>query len=289
MLTAFLWIILTASVIALIAIASPIRLSCKAVYRKGGRETEFRAAAHYLHPLILRAEYSSADERTKIFIFGFERRRGGNKGGQGGINTDGVNTDGINTDGVNTDGINMEDGINTDGINTDGINTTEDGINTDGINTEESNTKKDAGAKEKKRPLMSRIKSGINNIKRRRVYKVIRNKPLREKLLRWLKRSSVRAMRTVSFENLKLRVRIGTRDPAALGKIYGYFYATRSALSPQCYHIDLSMEPVFMKRCLDIDSELKIKTTLSTILWHFILIAATFPYLRVRKVVKIKR
>ena len=133
---------------------------------------------------------------------------------------------------------------------------------------------------------MSSIKSKIDDIKRHRAYKVISNKPLRKKLLRWLKRSTVHAIRIASFKKLKVHVKVGTRDPATLGKIYGYFSAAKSALALQNYHADLTMEPIFTEKRLDIDSELKLKTTLSIILWRLIAIAATFPYLRVRKIIR---
>ena len=309
MLTVLLWITLTASAILLIAIASPIRLSCKAVYREDGHNTIFNASAHYPHPLILRAEYSSTDNRVKFFILGFEKKQGDDQDDNDGMNTEDVDMEDINTNGIDTEDINAEevnaDNINTNGINNEDVNTDDtdkkgtntENINTDDIskktiNTEDGNARNSADAKknydikEKISSGISKINSYINAIKRNRVYKIISNKPLREKLSRWLKRSSVRAMRIVSFEKLKLHARFGIHDPATLGKIYGYFSATKSALTLRDYHIDLNMEPVFMEKCLDIDAELKIKTTLSTILWHLTIIAVTFPYLRLRKVIK---
>jgi len=289
MLTALLWITLAASTLLLIAVASPIRASCKAVYKENERNTQLRAAAYYLNPLILRIEYSSADERFKLFILGFEKRRGVNKDidaedtGASGIDTDNISIDDIGTDGIDTNSIST-DNISTNSIDTNNIST--NSISTDDINTGSINTN-DTDAKEKTtRFSLSKIKSMINNIKRNRIYKIAADKPLRKKLLRWLKSSFTRVIRAVSFEKLKIHARIGMADPAALGKIYGYFSATKSALTPQHYHIDLSMEPIFMEKRLDIDSELKIKTTLSTILWQLIMIAATFPYLRVWKIIK---
>jgi len=291
-LTAILWITLIALTVLLIAIASPIQASCKAVYTEGKRDTEFRAAAYYMHPLVLRAEYSAEDERFDIFILGFKKKRGGSTGDQDGqgIDTEDIDTRDVDKDGINTNVINTED-TNTDGINKDGINTKDvntNGIDSNSINTDNINTSGNTEIKEEKVPLMSRIKSKINDIKSRRVYKIISNKPLRKKLLRWLKRSSIRVMRTVSIKKLKLHIRLGIQNPATLGKMYGYFSAAQSALTLQRYRVDLDMEPIFMEKCLSIDSELKIKTTLSTILWQLAMIAVTFPYLRVRKIIRIK-
>jgi hypothetical protein len=305
-LTTLLWITLIALIILLIAVASPIKVSCKAVYKESEHNTEFRAAAHYLHPLILKTEYSTETEEFYLFILGFKKRFGDDKDNQGidtedinigdvdvnNIDTDDINTNSIDTNSIDTNDVNTEDvytnsidtnNIDTDGVNTNDINTNE--INTDSINTEDTDK---SDAKEKKISLMSKIKSKINDIKRHRAYKIISNKPLLKKLLRWLKRSSVRAIRTVSLKKLKLHIRIGLQDPAKLGKIYGYFSATQSALTPQHYRVDLNMTPVFTEKCLSIDSELEIKTTLSTILWQLTMIAVTFPYWRVWRIIRIK-
>jgi hypothetical protein len=284
MLTALLWTTLIASIILLTAIASPIRLSCKAAYKEGPKDKDFSAAACYIHPLIFRMEYSIKDGEFKIFILGFEKRLGGGKedNGEENINTGNIGTDDIDKEDVYTNDINT-DSVDKDSINKDDVNTND--INTDNANTDSVNT--DSVNEEKKIPLMSRLKSKINEIKRHKAYKVISNKPLRTKLLRWLKRSSIRVIRAISIEKLKLHVRIGLNDPASLGKIYGYFSAAQSALALQHYRADLSMTPVFTEKRLDLDSELKIKTTLSIILWQLIMIAVTFPYWSVWRVWRI--
>jgi len=303
--TVILWIVLTVLIILLIIIASPIRIFCEAAYRDGGG-TNFNILAHYLHPLIIRMEYSSEDGQKNWFILGFKKKkRGGGQEGvgvngvvdddvsdvgvdsvdsvdrkdvhTGNVGTDNVNNvkaDNVSTNSVSTDNVSA-DNVSTDHISTDNVNT--DNISTDNTSTDDTNTKK------KKNSLLSRIKSKINDIKRSRVYKIISNKPLRNKLLRWLKSSIVRLIRIVPLKNLKLHAKIGVNDPAELGKICGYFYAARSVLTLRNYNVDMSMEPIFTEKRLDIDSELKIRTTISIIIWHLAAILATFPYLRVRK------
>ncbi len=295
MITTILWITLIASIILLIAVASPIRLSCKVAYGKNGRDADFYAVAHYPHPRILRAEYSAANG-LKFFILGFEKGDGDRNANNDDTrnndidNTDDINgTDGINAENTDTEDVNAKDINNTDVINAKNTDTedvnTNDINNTKSINTETENVnhEKSRDTKEKRRSISSKIRSGINGVKRHNLYKILRNKPLRKKLSRWIKRSLVRAVRIVSVETLKLRMRIGLRDPATLGKIYGWFLATQSALSLRDYRIDLSVDPVFTEDCLHIDSELKIKTTPSIILWQLAIIAVTFPYWKVRK------
>lgn len=290
MLAVLLWITLAASILLLAAVAAPIRVSCKAVYTEEGSDTELNAAACYLHPAILRAEYSSADEQVKFFILGSERKSGGGKDDKDdqdiraedtGANS--INADDTDTEDLDIGSIDIED-IDADSINIDDADTKEN-IDAAGNDTDSN---PDTDAKEEKPFSLSKIKSTIGDIKRNRFYKIISNKPMRKKLLRWLKRSFSHVTRAVSFEKFKLHARIGLQDPATLGRIYGCVSAAQSALTPRRYNIDLSIEPIFTEKRLDIDLELRIKTTLSIILWQLIMIAATFPYLRVRKTLKSK-
>lgn len=314
MLTAILWITLAASTAFLILIASPIRLSVKAAFREDGHDedkhhTEFSALTYYIHPLVLRLEYSSEYEHTRLVILGFKKSLGG--AGQQNTADDATDTNGINTDNADTadnQDTAQDNGINTydtDDIDTDSINpenTRDNGINTDGTATDDTNTNgidtenprdETVNTAAKERPtLLSRIRTRINGIKRNRVYRILRDKPLRAKLFRWLKRSAACALRTVSFERIKLhaRVGVGTHNPALLGKIYGYFFAAKSALAIRKRSgVDLAMEPVFTESCFNVDSEATLKTSLSEALWLLTVALGTFPYWRVWRTLRKKK
>jgi hypothetical protein len=272
--TTLLWIALAASTALLFAIASPIRLSGKASFHGQDGDTGFSALFYFLHPWIFRVEYSP--EGTRFFILGFRRKK----------RAAAVNADSGAADAFKTSGNVAEDAAGGNAAHTDAVKADDAGADTgnggNGIGGNGGGSAPSAGGK--KRPLSAKFKSKINAIKRNRAYRVASDKPLRGKLWRWLKRSLRRALRAASIEKLKVHAKIGLRDPAALGKAYGYFSAAKRALAPRNRSIDLSMEPIFNENRFDIDSEFAVKTTLSTILWQLMAIAATFPYRRFFKV-----
>lgn len=302
MVTTILWIALAVLTVLLIVIASPIRFSGRAAYRQGGRygdgyHTEFSASAYYLHPFLLKVEYSSADERARLVVLGFKRTLGGadkKKDDADKTRNDGADAKNIDTaneqdDGHGDQSVNPKN-TRDDDTDTENINTTDDqtdgdsdkSARDDDIDTENGSTANDQTKKKQRGGLSSRIKTAIDDIKRNKAYKIIRDKPLRGKLLRWLRRLATCALRLVSFERFKLHARVGMRDPTVLGSLYGCFYAAKSALATRKRSaVDLAMEPVFTEKCLDIDSEAELKTSLSEGLWLLTVAAGTFPYLRV--------
>jgi hypothetical protein len=258
---ALLWITLIAATALLILIASPIRLSVKAAYRGDNDDISFNASACYIHPRVLRVDYSSADEGARVFIFGFRRKkRGGHDpAGDGDAPDDASN-------GQPQTAPTIAQGANDD--------TPADPAPEAGDD--------DAPNADAPKGRASTIKDNINALKNGRAYRIFRDKPLRRKVSRWLKRSMRRALRTVSIEKFRLRAAIGLRNPATTGMAYGYFSAVKSALALKNPSIDISMEPTFTERRFDINSDLTIRTTPSTILWQLSAIAATCPYLALR-------
>jgi len=57
--------------------------------------------------------------------------------------------------------------------------------------------------------------------------------------------------RETAFEEVRGKVRIGLRDPAATGMLYGGYWATRFILLATRIHVD--MEPVFDRECLELE------------------------------------
>jgi len=209
------------------------------------------------------------------------------------VNTNEECVDAVNDQPVNTneERVDIDDveSINKDEERVDDsepINTNKERVNIDDepINTD----KKRTTSKPKKPSLRSRIKKRISSIKANKYYRLASDKPLRKKIIKWEKRLIACTIKMISFEYFRLHTRVGYGNPAALGKAYGYFIATREALALRSYSVDLEMEPVFTEECFDIDAKVAGGTTLSVILWYLLVIAATFPYLRVRKVIKNK-
>jgi hypothetical protein len=148
------------------------------------------------------------------------------------------------------------------------------------------NDTKPAEKPKKKPSIAARVKKLVNAIKSHTAYKLVSDEPLRKKASKWLFRLPRRFFKLIYFDTLKLHVRTGYNDPASLGKLYGYFTAAHSALGLQNSFVDMRMEPVFTEKCLEIDSEISMRTSLSVLLWNTLAVLATFPYLRLYRAVK---
>ncbi|MCL2218270.1 MAG: hypothetical protein FWB94_00065 [Chitinispirillia bacterium] len=231
------------------------------------------------------------------------------------INTDdnAINANGdksVNTDnnGIDTDddpAVNTKNNINNDddpptSPDNGSINTNDNDAQVNTDKNKSANTRKSANNEKrsehrsykgmpKDSSLVSKIKKRVNRVKKNKIYKLATDKPLRKKVYRWLRRLLACTFKILLFDHLRLRVRAGYPDPAALGKAYGYFIAAREALQLRSASVDLSMEPVFTENCLNIDARAAGRTTLSIIFWHITVVVLTFPYWRAYRVIRKKK
>jgi hypothetical protein len=290
MLTAFLWTTLILSSLLLFIIAPPIRATVKIRYNKP-QKAEYEIWGSYIHPVIFKYEYSSAKEKGSVKILGREWGKGDrayrgdsqcgmrNEAEWGGISTK------SGGDGEIRAKHTVKEEVKKDILGDDRVDV-KTGISEDNSTKAAADVKP---VKPKKASIIERIKMRIESIKNHKVYKIINDKPLRKKIFGWLRRAFFGLFKLISFDKFKLRAAVGYPDPAALGKFYGYFIAARSALELQKRPFDLSMEPVFTEKCLRIDAEMVVKTSLSVILWYALILAATFPYWRVYRLTKGKK
>jgi len=324
MMTIFLWAVLITAILFLIVIASPLRFGVRVSYSKP-RQPEFEAWLSYVHPAVLTYKYSSDEEQPILAVFGRawgrKRRKGSgvdnidnadnidgvgdvnnvnNIGNGGNINDNSVNND-ISSDDMTVNSNPAGDGVNTSNINenaavdnTADINNTNDAAvdNASDINnTSDKNSGNggDSGKKQKspKISIITRIRQRIDAVRQHRLYRLATDKIFVKKFFRWLLRGVSGIFKFVSIDRLRLRASIGLRDPAALGKLYGYFIAAASALELRGGRgrvIDLAMEPVFTEERLEIDCEMAGGATPSVALWHSLVMLFTFPYWRAWRV-----
>ena len=319
MTTVFLWAVLITATLFLITIASPLRFWVKLRYRKPGKP-EYMAWASYIHPAVITYKYSSEEEQPQFLVFGRawvrKKRKGDcvdniddanniNSAGDANKIDDDTSGDGAvvksESGNGNTSPKSIGDGTgdvsninNTSNTgNTGNINDTNDGNDNDTV----SNTNgKNAGGKGQKPPsppklsIISRIKQRISAIKKHRLYKLAADMVFIKKFSGWLLRGAAGIFKFVSFDRFRLRASVGMRDPAALGKLYGYFIAAASALELRGGRgrgVDLAMEPVFTEERMDVDCEMAGSVTPSVVLWHSLAMLFTFPYWRVLRVMRI--
>jgi hypothetical protein len=292
-LSIILWAILITATLFLVIIASPIRFRGTLSYSKSGRETKYGFRISYIHPMIYRYEQSPEDEHPRTFIFGFERKPesvdeyGGEPAGAYKKHAD-KNGKPANTNKKRTDTDDKPAGTDSRRAETEygdnrwsGAEEKSDERRGSRKRADEDGAVNAKPARPKRKSLLSGIKKRVAGVRSNRYYALINDKPLRKKLLRWFRRLAACVTKTVSFDNFRLRARIGYSDPAALGRTYGYFIAARDALELRNRSVDLAMEPVFTEECFDIDTEAAGRTTISVILWYLLAAACTFPYIRV--------
>ena len=307
-LTILMYIVLFAAAIILIITASPLRFGLDLSYRRAGRDHKYRLWVSYIHPLICKYELTSEDEEPLIVLFGFKKKkRADDEDDNITVSSGPVNDYARKEHGgadIDTDGNTGADTDSTANIDTDSdtaVNTdTNTNINTDtNTNINDKKTKEpgddsnsgkkydgDYRPKRKRVSLRSRIKRRVARIRASKLYRLASNRVFRKNLRKWFLRTLYRMLTTISFDRFVLRARAGYRDPAFLGRAYGYFIAARSALELHSHGVDLAVEPVFTEECLDIDCGVGGRTTLSIILWHMLVVALTFPYWRAYKIIK---
>jgi len=300
-------VIITATLF-LIIIASPVRFGAKLRYRQPKRP-EYAAWVSYIHPAIIMYKYSSEDGQPKILAFGRswgrKKRKGDDVDNTG--NTNNVDNGNDGNDSINDDSDVVKSKRGNDNINPKHIddiaddvsnikhtNDTSDGNDTVGNtnNINDTNGKNGGGQKPPSPPelsIISRIKKRIGAIKKHWLYKLAADRVFIKKFSRWLLRGVTGIFKFVSFDRFRLRASVGMRDPAALGKLYGYFIAAASALELRGKGgrgVDLAMEPVFTEERMEVDCEAAGSVTPSVVLWHSLVMLFTFPYWRVLRAVR---
>jgi len=283
MLTVFLWILLIAATVTLIVIASPIRIGGSAGFSRSGGEYEYSFEGSYIHPLIFKAVYSSKNEHPRVSFLGFTvwPRKKKKK------NTDDDTNANIETDRYN-DTVDATDSRNTPpDANQDSARDAHPAhIPQPPEDTNAGGTDEHPKTPEtpKKKSLRVRIKKRIDIIRKHTVYRLLSDKPMQKKMRRQVTRLLAGILKLISIDSFKLRTKLGYRDPAALGRIYGYFIAARAALELQNRSVDISMEPVFTEECFEIEGALALKTTLSTLTQQCIIIL--LAYWKIRKIME---
>ncbi|MDR3013250.1 MAG: DUF2953 domain-containing protein [Chitinispirillales bacterium] len=297
MITVLLWIAMILAILLIAVLAAPIRFGINAEYRKNGPFVcDFWCS--YVHPAIFRYVWLPENDGEQIWIFGMKRRK---KDEDMGIDDDTDSNNGIDID---KDAGNDEasDDNNRKEVSQKPPSQTSEAAPR--LETPPLSVDKDTAAENTVRPkiksggkkkasyisrIRTFIRTHVKNIRSHYSYKIIRDKPLRNKLIRWLWRLPARLLAPLTLKKLRLHAIAGFHDPAATGKLYGYFSAARSAVIRRGGVIDVSLEPVFMENRLEIDADITAKTTAAALLWWWVgVLLFTFPVYRVYRIFREK-
>lgn len=118
----------------------------------------------------------------------------------------------------------------------------------------------------------------MERIKKNWIFFFLRHKKWRFKVFSWLIRVLKTAGRLVRFEYFRADLRAGVEDPAALGRIFGYYQAVCSALQLMESGVSFFFEPVFMKNHFEAKGVIKIRSSVGSMLAPLGVAVFTFPY-----------
>jgi hypothetical protein len=110
---------------------------------------------------------------------------------------------------------------------------------------------------------------------------VLRRHRMASRSFRWCLRLLKLFFGLVRFDHFRLHAMAGMEDPAALGKIYGWYGAANSALFGKKKNVDIRFEPRFQGAELALDGSIGLRTSIARILTPLIVALVTFPYIRV--------
>ena len=267
MLTVLLWILLILAAAALVIVSSPIRFGAAGSFDKSGRAGG-RFWLSYVHPALFAYEYSSTGRKEHAVIFGIDPKWFG----------------WIKRKRKNVDNSDSNSDINNDDILLDSPDSIGD-INIDNNDNGDTLMARMARRAEniKSGQIYTKTVDVLNDIKSGRSYRYLRDKAIRKKIFKWLRRVWKCAVTTISFDKLELRAAAGFKDPAQTGKMYGYFIATKDALALRNKTINMELKPIFTEERLEADIEFACRTSLAIITSHALILAITFPYRLTRK------
>ena len=278
MLTVFLWIIFGLLILLLLAAIPPIRFGASAKYVSSVR-FNYEFFVSYFHPMFLRLIYSS-EHGGALKILGKTFKLKQKKEDERSSESSEYNEN-INKKAAEPQESESEPPIEYEEKSDYEYESAESQKRESAKVLEE--TREGSEPEEKRVPLFDRIKKRVNKIKRSKAYLFLSDAVWRKKIKSWLGRFLKGALTVVVFNRLRIRVKVGLKDPAALGKLCGYFGAVRSALSLHGRKADIALEPLFMRESLEFEAELRGGTSLLRAASCFFVAVLTFPYIRTYK------
>jgi hypothetical protein len=278
MLTVSLWIALIFLFVLFLLVISPVRFGVSAKYANSGR-FNYEFFVSYLHPVFLKLLYSS-ESGNALKILGKSFKLKQKKSSEASERKSFEDSEDIDRKIVMPQ--ESESGQSSGEFEEERSDYETKSAKESTPALEEVH--EESESQEKQASLFDRIKERVKKIKRSRAYQFLSNAVWRKKIKSWLERFLKGALTVIVFHRLSIWAKVGLMDPAALGKLCGYFNAARSALSLRNRKADMVLEPFFMKECLEFEIELRGGTSLMRAASCFFIALLTFPYFRTYKV-----
>jgi len=286
MLSVFLWIVLIFLILLFLLAISPIRFRLCAKY-VGEERFSYEFFVSYIHPIFLKICYSSESDNTLRIIWKTFKLNQTKESGE----VQGESSETVK----NADSKTAEPQMEESEYSSQKSEEKSAYQDEDTKKQKENSTVifdealEESEYQEERVSLFNKIKRSINKIKKSKPYRFLSDAVLRKKIKSWLGRCLKSTMKVIVFHRLRIWAKVGLNNPAALGKLCGYFSAARSALSLRDRKVDMTLEPLFMKEALEFEVELRGATSIIRAASCFFMAAFTFPYIRTYKVWRRKK
>jgi hypothetical protein len=272
------WIILLGSFFLITFTILCAQLAVTLTFERVQQNKSLSIAAHWLHPLVLRAAFDTKTNEPEVWLFGK----------------------------IRLNPVASREGIGPTTYEAPSVTTPPHSRNVDNKDsTAEKKTFDDTAYSppaEKSRPeegsasaaaasetepagrvpLGKRARSFVAKIKKSAWMKALiffSQTSWRSKIIRWSGRCLISLPRLVSFHSAMVHVRAGLPDPALTGNVFGFWTGVHSALFPQKNdRFALTIDPVFTENCFFIKGDVCIRSSLMRFAVLFALAAVTFPY-----------
>jgi hypothetical protein len=111
-------------------------------------------------------------------------------------------------------------------------------------------------------------------------WRILQRYQMASRALRWCLRLLSLSARSVRLDHVRINVKAGLKDPADLGKIYGWYAAGNRLLFGGRKNIMLGFEPQFMRNSLALNGSVGLQTSVARVLMPLVIGLLTFPWLR---------
>jgi hypothetical protein len=124
-----------------------------------------------------------------------------------------------------------------------------------------------------------RLRSFWNSLRANRVLFVLRQTDFRRAALRWAMRGIARFFGILKLDECSFRITGNLENPAVTGKVYGYIEALRHALVSRARRrLEIIFTPVFDRDILEVEGDVRLRTSAARLLSPMAAAACTFPY-----------
>jgi hypothetical protein len=252
------------------------RIVVTAAFERTAEKKSFSLAVHWVHPRIARAAFDTLKNETQLWLFGRLRMAPGPSRQERGdfydIPTPPPEGAAVPKSSGKIDSLGEDEPVSAGSHE----------VPSEPAPLSEPEGTTEAVGAAKKVPLREKLRGAIAKMKKSawmRAVFFIGQASWRSKILRWLARCTAALPRLVKLHAADMHIRAGFSDPAATGRLFGYWTGFCGAVAAEKkLPLSLTIDPVFTEACLFVRGSVSVQSSLMRFLTLFAVAVATFPY-----------